>query len=92
VIVHGALKSAYLAQLVTDWMGHAGQIVALAVSYRAIDYPGDRLTCRGRVVDKHVEEETGFVDLEVWLENGHGDVTTPGQASVALPVKAHVMG
>ncbi len=85
VIVHGALKSAFLAQLVTDWIGAEGRLTALSISYRAIDYPGDTLTCRGRVTEKRVDKGANLVDCEIWLENGEGEVTTPGTATVALP-------
>jgi acyl dehydratase len=85
VIVHGALKSAFIAQMLTDWIGAAGRLVALEVTYRGIDYPGDTLTCRGRVTAKRQEGDRNLVDCEVWLENGAGQVTTPGKATVAVP-------
>ena len=85
VIVHGALKSAFLAQLVTDWIGAEGRLTALSISYRAIDYPGNTLTCRGRVTEKRVDNGANLVDCEIWLENGEGEVTTPGTATVSLP-------
>lgn len=88
VIVHGALKSAFLAQMLTDWIGHTGSITEFSVSYRAIDYPDDTLTCKGRVTGKRTVNGRRFVDCEVWLENGEGQVTTPGAAVVALPSRA----
>ena len=92
VIVHGALKSAFIAQMIGEWMGDTGRLVELAVQYRGIDYPGEPLTCRGRVTGTRLENGAGYVDLEVSLENGRGEVTTPGTAVVALPVKAVVTG
>lgn len=88
VIVHGALKSAFLAQMLTDWIGETGWITELAVSYRAVDYAGDRLTCRGRVREKSVEDGRYLVSCDVWIENAAGAVTTPGTAMVSLPSKA----
>lgn len=85
VIVHGALKSAFIAQMLTDWIGAAGRLVALEVSYRGIDYPGDTLTCRGRVTAKRQDGERNLVECEVWLENRAGQVTTPGKATVTIP-------
>lgn len=85
VIVHGALKSAFIAQMLTDWIGAAGRLVALEVSYRGIDYPGDTLTCRGRVTAKRRDGERNLVECEVWLENRAGQVTTPGKATVTIP-------
>jgi acyl dehydratase len=85
VIVHGALKSAFLGQMLTDWIGPRGRLVALDVSYRGIDYPGDTLTCRGRVLSKRSEGGRNLVECEIRIENGTGQVTTPGRALVSLP-------
>jgi len=88
VIVHGALKSAWLAEFVTNWAGSAGRLLELDVSYRAIDFPGAISTCVGKVTGAKVEGGVGIVELEIGLRNSEGLVTTPGRALVALPVKA----
>ena len=49
VIVHGALKSAFLAQLVTDWMGERGALKRLSVQYRGMDMVGQSMRCAGTV-------------------------------------------
>ena len=92
VIIHGALKSAWLAELVTKWIGHSGRLLKLSVQYRGIDYPGETLTCRGTVKLRRIENGLGIVDLEIALENGVGEITTPGTATVALPVRATIGG
>jgi len=84
VIIHGALKSAWLAKLVNDWLGDAGWMREFSVQYRGIDYL-DRKTCRGRVTGKRIEEGAGLVELEIALENEAGEITTPGKALVELP-------
>lgn len=85
VIIHGALKNAFLGQVVTDWMGEEGVLKKLSVQYRGMDVPGDTLTCKGKVTDKRQADGQHFVELEIWLENGKGQTTTPGKATVALP-------
>jgi acyl dehydratase len=87
VIVHGALKNAFLAQLVTDWMGEQGTLKKLGCQYRGMDSPGDTLTCKGRVTKKYVHNGEHLVDCELWLENGRGEKTTTGWATVALPTR-----
>lgn len=84
VIVHGALKSAWLAKVVTDWIGDSGWMREFSVQYRGIDYL-DRKTCRGRVIGKRVEDGAGLVEIELSLEDESGAVTTPGTAVVELP-------
>jgi acyl dehydratase len=81
VILHGALKSAFLAQLLTDWAG-AEALRSLSVRYRDMDVPGDTLTCKGVVVAK--DDAAGTIRCEIWLENGVGTKTTTGEGVVAL--------
>src|SRR5262249_44593880 len=55
VILHGALKNAFLGQLMTDFAGERGWLKKLAVQYRGMDQPGTKVVCRGRVTRKYVE-------------------------------------
>lgn len=88
VIIHGALKNAFLGQLMTDWIGEHGTLRKLSCQYRGMDFPGDTLTCKGVVTRKYQEGGQCLVDCEIWLENGKGERTTPGAATVMLPSKA----
>ena len=85
VIVHGALKSAFLGQLITDWMGPKGTLRRLNVQYRGMDIPGTQLTCTGRISRNYVEDGKHLVDCEIWFMNADEFKTTPGSATVILP-------
>ena len=85
VIVHGALKSAFLAQLLTDWVRTRGSLKKLSIQYRGMDVPDDPLTCRGIVTRKYQVGNDCLVDCEIWIENSQGQATTPGTATVMLP-------
>ena len=95
-IVHGALKRQWLVQLMTDWMGEEGTLTHFSCRYRAMDYPrtmktmaepeeGETWLCKGTVTKKYVEEDNHYADCDIWVENGKGDKTTPGKATVILP-------
>jgi len=87
--VHGALKHAFLGQLLWDWVAPSGgTIKKYGVSYRGMDYPGQEMTCRGVVTKKYQEGSENLVDLEIWTENPSGQKTTPGSATVALPSRS----
>src|SRR5690348_11548459 len=45
VILHGLLKAAFLAQLVTDWIGDEATLKTFGVSYRGIDVPAHPYRC-----------------------------------------------
>jgi acyl dehydratase len=85
VILHGALKNGFLAQLMTDFAGEHGWLRKLAVQYRGMDQPGSRVVCRGKVTKKYVAGADHLADCEIWLENAKGEKTTPGSATVVLP-------
>ena len=95
-IVHGALKRAWLGQIVTDWMGEQGTLKKSSCQFRAMDWPrlmktmtesqdGETWWCKGKVTKKYIEGDEHLVDCDIWVENGKGEVTTPGKATVALP-------
>lgn len=97
-IVHGALKRQWLIQLMTDWIGEQGTLKKFSCQYRAMDWPrqmktmsepeaGETWYCKGKVTKKYSENEDHYVDCDIWVENGKGEVTTPGKATVILPTK-----
>src|SRR5690242_8023576 len=49
IIVHGALKNAFLGQMLHDWVGNEGRIRMYGCSYRGMDYPNEDIICRGIV-------------------------------------------
>jgi acyl dehydratase len=84
IIVHGALKHAFLGQLLHDWVRNDGRIARFGCSYRGMDYPNQDILCRGIVRGKREENGQKLVDLEIWTENPEGQKTTPGTATVRL--------
>ncbi len=95
-IVHGALKRQWLVQLMTDWIGTEGSLKHFSCRYRAMDYPrtmktmteseeGETWLCKGTVTKKYLEEDNHCVECDIWIENGKGEKTTPGKATVILP-------
>jgi hypothetical protein len=95
-IVHGALKRAWLGQLMTDWIGEHGVLKKLSCQYRGMDYPrkmktieeandGETWWCKGKVAKKYKAGDEYLIECAIWVENGKGEKTTPGAALVALP-------
>jgi acyl dehydratase len=87
LIVHGALKNAFLGQLLHDWAGGEGRIKKFGCQYRGMDEPNQDIVCRGVVTKKYSEGDQHFVELDIWTENPQGQKTTPGTATVTLPSK-----
>jgi hydroxyacyl-ACP dehydratase HTD2-like protein with hotdog domain len=93
VIVMGNLKYAYLANMMTSWIGEDGTLKRLSAQYRGMDIPGPALSteptmiCKGKVTKKYVQDSDHYVECDVWTETREGQVTTPGAAIVILPAK-----
>jgi len=98
-ILHGALKRAWLVNLMTEWIGEKGRLKNLSCRYRGMDYPrkmktftephdGETWWCKGKVTKKYVAGEASVVECSIWIENGMGDKTTTGTAAAVLPSKS----
>jgi len=85
VIVHGQLICAFLGQLITDWIGERGTLRKLSCSYKGMNYPGETLTCKGRVTKKYIQDGQHYVECSLWAENSKGEKTALGVAIVVLP-------
>jgi acyl dehydratase len=82
---YGPQRSAWMATLVTNWMGDAGYLKRVRTEMRRFNIVGDTTFCKGKVVRKYIKDKTALVDMEIAAENQRGEVTTPGLATVALP-------
>ena len=98
IIVHGPLKRQWLIQMMTDWIGDEGWLKKISTQFRAMDFPrkmkdlttpvdGETWTCKGKVTGKDRKDGECIVECDIWLENGKGEITTSGKATVALPLK-----
>ncbi len=85
IIVQGQLVGSFLGQLVTDWMGDKGTLRKLNCSYKGMNYPGDIITCKGKVSRKYIQDGEHCVECTVWAENEKKEKTVAGTAVVALP-------
>jgi acyl dehydratase len=85
VIVHGALKNAFLGQMLHEWIGEKGEIKRYSCQYRVMDVPGQDIICRGVITNKARDGELNLVELDIWTEKASGEKTSPGKATVLLP-------
>ena len=95
--VHGQLKRAWLVHLAVAWAGgEPGALKKLSCRFKAVDWPrhmktmlepqeGETWTCKGKVTKKHEVKGEKLVECDIWIENGKGEKTTTGSATLALP-------
>ena len=84
VFAHGMLSMAYLGRLLTNWVPQQA-LREYGVRFVAITQVGDRITCRGTVVEKFEAEGERRVRLELQTVDAEGQVKLSGDAVVALP-------
>lgn len=84
VFAHGMLSMAYLGRLLTNWVPQQA-LRDFGVRFVAITHVGDRLTCRGTVVEKMEAHGERRVRIELSTVDRNGEVKVAGDAVVALP-------
>ena len=84
VIAHGMLSMAFLGQQLTGWVPQR-QLRGFSARFVAMAFPGDVITCRGRVAAKGEVDGEQRVELELSAENQEGRQVLAGRAEVALP-------
>jgi len=84
VIAHGLMTMAYVSEMLTNWLPSYTRLRRLKTRFSKVVYPGDILTCKGKVTQKYVKEKENYVELEVWSENQNGETVAKGSATVVL--------
>lgn len=78
---------AMLSRLITDWMGDDGWLEKMSIQMRRFNIFGDKLTVKGKVVAKEIQEGAHLIQCEIWVENDREGISVPGKATVRLPSK-----
>ncbi len=76
-----------LGRLLTDWAGRSGWVEKLSFQMRGMNFSGTSVRAYANVTGKRVEGDRALVDLDMFLENDQAGITSPGKATVRLPMK-----
>lgn len=91
LLINGSLKQQFIAQLLKDWAGPTGWLWKLRFQFRAMNLVGERLAVWGKVTaTRRVDAPRGacgLVDIDIGIRNDAGLESTPGAATVALPLR-----
>jgi acyl dehydratase len=79
----GMLAMGFVGQLLTSWL-RRGHVRRLAARFVKIVWPGDELTCRGRIGELRKENGACYADVELWAENQKGELVLRGHAICEL--------
>jgi len=83
LFAQGMLPMAFVGQLLTAWL-RRGHVRKLSARFIKIVWPGDELTCHGRIAELRKERGACYADVELWAENQKGELVLRGLASCEL--------
>lgn len=84
LVIAGPLLGDWLTQSVIEWLGDDGMLASIEYSNRKASYIGEVLRSGGKVVS--LEQDTGLVELDLYIRREADEVITPGVATVRFPV------
>lgn len=82
---YGAMRTNWMVNLLTNWMGDNAWLWKLTASIRKFNYMGDTHFLSGSVIS--IDTSTGAVEIYVKGTNQRGVVTCDGTAVVILPTE-----
>ena len=83
VFAHGMLSMGYLGEFLVQ-AGGVGSIRRFKARFAKLTWPGDVVTCHGRVTGVRDEGAVRLVECDIWTENQDGDRKLVGKALLAL--------
>ncbi len=85
-IAHGRCTFSFMTSVVTDWCYSSGAFISkLESKFIEPVRPGDTITCKGVVSEKHPRQKgKSFVVIDLWAENQRGVKVAVGKAHVIL--------
>lgn len=84
LVIAGPLLGDWLTQSVIEWLDDDGRLMSIEYSNRMASYIGETLRSGGKVVA--TVQDTGTVELDMYIKNEADEVITPGVAIVRFPV------
>lgn len=83
---NGVMRFAWVAPLITNWMGDHGFLRRLYVQVKTPNIYGDTTWYRGKVAEKSRGKDGAIVRIQITGINQAGITTTTGEADVILPL------
>jgi acyl dehydratase len=84
VFGHGMLTAGFVARCITDAVG-AGNLRRYKVRFATRVWPGDTITCGGRITRRYEEAGETRVDGEVTATTQRGETAVTGTFTAAVP-------
>jgi len=87
VFAHGMLSAGFLSKCASDYVGRPN-LRRLRVRFATRVWPGDTVTCKGKVTRKYEEGGYHLIDGDLQVINQKGEVAIQGNFTAQLPRRA----
>jgi len=84
VFSHGMLNAGFVSKCLTDYVGRPA-VRKFSVSFRTQVWPGDTITCGGKVTRKYEDKGEKRIEGELFAVNQKGEVAIQGSFIATLP-------
>jgi acyl dehydratase len=84
VFGHGMLTAGLVARCITDFVG-AGNLRRYKVRFATRVWPGDTITCAGRLTKRYEDAGESRIDGEVTATTQRGETAVSGTFTAAVP-------
>ena len=87
VFAHGMLNAGFVSKCITDYVGREN-LRRFKVRFATRVWPGDTITCTGKVTKKYEAAGKRLIDGDVVALNQKGDTAIQGSFTAELPSRA----
>ena len=86
VFAMGMMTAGFVSRMITDWIGD-GNLRKYRVRFATRIWPGDTVTCKGKIAKKFTEGGKNYIEADVFAENQMGEKAIIGNIVAELPCK-----
>jgi acyl dehydratase len=83
------MTAGFLSHLVTDWVGD-GRLRKYKIRFTRQVWPGDTITCQGKITKKYTADGKNYIEAHVFAENQRGEKVITGAMAAEVPNKPAV--
>lgn len=77
VFAMGMMTAGFLSRMITDWVGD-GKLSRYKIRFARQVWPGDTITCQGKIIRKYTEGSKNYLEAEVFAENQRAEKVVTG--------------
>jgi len=77
VFAMGMMTAGFLSHMITDWVGD-GKLRKYKVRFARQVWPGDTVTCKGKITKKYTQGGKNYMEADVFAENQRGEKVITG--------------